>query len=166
PTRGRSSRDPAGAPSTSTVLERTSWTPTIARISVDLPQPLGPSNPVMRPGTTLSEMPCSTRAPPRSTTRSLTSTAFIAESCQAHPPCQGQAWRSAGRGPVPGASLRNHRNLHLDHRLDALEDVLEAAAGDRDAMVLETHHGLRRPVLVADDVGDGNGQLGGPARVV
>ena len=43
------------APSTSP--DSTIWTPTIARMSVVLPEPLGPSRPVTMPGRTASEIP-------------------------------------------------------------------------------------------------------------
>src|SRR6476659_2280162 len=62
--------NPAGSPSTSTRPEATICTPTIERISVDLPHPLGPSRPVMRPAATSTDTPSSTRCPPRLTTRS------------------------------------------------------------------------------------------------
>src|SRR5207244_6256060 len=42
-------------------------TPTTARISVDLPQPLGPSRPVTRPGEIESERSRMTSRPPRTT---------------------------------------------------------------------------------------------------
>ena len=45
----RSGAEPAGSPSTVTVPDLTIWTPTIARISVVLPLPLGPSSPVTLP---------------------------------------------------------------------------------------------------------------------
>src|SRR6185437_3884066 len=73
--------------------------------------------------------------------------------------------RSPARSRLAAGS-GDHRNLHLDHRLDALEDVLEAGAGDRDAVVLEPDHGVRRVVLVADDVRHGNRQLGRATGVV
>jgi hypothetical protein len=45
-------------------------TPTIARISVDLPLPLGPSSPVTDPDETLQLNPGRTVVPPRTTRRS------------------------------------------------------------------------------------------------
>ena len=61
-----------GSPSTVTVPLSTIWTPTIARISVILPQPDGPSSPVTFPGTVLNETPPRTR--PRTTVSPSTST--------------------------------------------------------------------------------------------
>ena len=58
----RSGGDPAGWPSTVTVPDLTICTPTIARISVVLPLPLGPSRPVTLPAGMAQVMPCSTRA--------------------------------------------------------------------------------------------------------
>ena len=66
----RSSAAPAGRPSTLIVPPATICTPTIARISVVLPQPLGPSSPVTEPRGTASESPCRTSRPPRCTRRS------------------------------------------------------------------------------------------------
>ena len=43
---------PPGRPSTRTSPAATTWTPTIARIRVDLPLPLGPSSPVTTPPST------------------------------------------------------------------------------------------------------------------
>ena len=72
----RRAGEPAGRPST---VDRrplaTSWTPTIARISVVLPEPLGPSRPVTEPAETVSESPGSTCVPPRLTRRSETTIA-------------------------------------------------------------------------------------------
>ena len=48
-TRCRCSADPAGSPSTVTVPLSTFCTPTIERMSVVLPHPLGPSRPVTCP---------------------------------------------------------------------------------------------------------------------
>jgi hypothetical protein len=50
-------------------------TPTIARSSVDLPLPLGPSRPVTRPGSTHAERPGRTTVPPRRTRSRSTRTA-------------------------------------------------------------------------------------------
>src|SRR5215470_9029883 len=72
PTRARRAGDPAGSPSTSTDPPATRWTPTIERISVDLPLPLGPSSPVTEPCATSQLRPGSTVVPPRTTRRSCT----------------------------------------------------------------------------------------------
>ena len=53
--------------------EATICTPTTQRIKVVLPQPLGPSNPLILPRSRSNESECSTRLPPRSTHSSLTS---------------------------------------------------------------------------------------------
>ncbi len=52
----------------------TIWTPTIARISVVLPQPDGPSSPVTFPGTVLNETSSTARTRPRTTVSPSTST--------------------------------------------------------------------------------------------
>ena len=59
----RSGGDPAGRPSTSTSPPATTWTPTTERISVLLPQPLGPSSPVTLPRATSKETSSSTTLP-------------------------------------------------------------------------------------------------------
>ena len=46
---GAQAAEPAGSPSTVTAPDSTIWTPTIARISVVFPVPLGPSSPVTAP---------------------------------------------------------------------------------------------------------------------
>ena len=50
-----------------TVPDATICTPTIARINVDFPHPLGPSKPVTVPEPTSSVNPSSTGCPPRTT---------------------------------------------------------------------------------------------------
>src|SRR5207244_2186413 len=74
-TRRRSVGEPAGSPSTRTAPLSTIWTPTIARITVVLPLPLGPSRPVTLPAATLAERPGSATLPPRTTRRSRISIA-------------------------------------------------------------------------------------------
>ena len=74
----RRAGDPAGSPRTVTLPDATIWTPTIARMSVDLPQPLGPSRPVTAPAATSRETPRSTSVPPRCTCRSRTDIAGAA----------------------------------------------------------------------------------------
>lgn len=74
-TRLRSIRDPAGSPSTVTVPAATFWTPTIERISVVLPQPDGPSRPVIWPRGMSSPIPSNTSVTPRRTRSPRTSTA-------------------------------------------------------------------------------------------
>ena len=61
------------APSTVTSPPATTCTPTIARISVDLPLPLGPRRPVTAPPSMSTERSRRTVAPPRSTRRPCTS---------------------------------------------------------------------------------------------
>jgi hypothetical protein len=75
PIRRRRPREPAGSPNTCTVPDRIFWTPTMQRISVVLPLPLGPSRPVTAPLAMVQLNPCSTWLVPRWTTRSRTSTA-------------------------------------------------------------------------------------------
>ena len=72
--------DPAGSPSTRDACPTaTIWTPTIARISVDLPQPLGPSRPVTAPAGDLEgDARAAPRSPPRFTCRSRTAMAGAA----------------------------------------------------------------------------------------
>src|SRR4051794_36607354 len=77
---------PAGCPSTVTVPDLTICTPTIARINVVLPLPLGPSSPVTLPAGTTQSTPCSTVRFPRSTTRSRTSTAVSMAAPRFHQP--------------------------------------------------------------------------------
>ena len=74
-TRVRSAAEPAGRPSTSIDPESTTCTPTIERMRVVLPLPLGPSRPTMRPLGTVSDRPCSTGMRARRTCRSLTTMA-------------------------------------------------------------------------------------------
>src|SRR5262245_49374709 len=69
PTRGRRNADPAGRPSTSTEPPAIRWTPTIERMSVDLPLPLGPRRPVTDPAATLQLSPGRTTTPRRVTRR-------------------------------------------------------------------------------------------------
>src|SRR5215208_7356070 len=84
-TRLRSDGDPAGSPSTRTLPPATICTPTIARMSVDLPLPLGPSSPVTRPAAISAESPGSTTRSPRTTRRSLTSIAATARRLRSFP---------------------------------------------------------------------------------
>ena len=77
PTRLRSGGEPAGSPSTVIRPPATIWTPTTARISVDLPPPLGPTRPVTVPASTSSERSSSTATPPRTTLRPWTVTAAL-----------------------------------------------------------------------------------------
>lgn len=56
PTRWRNWDDPAGSPRTRTEPDVMIWEPTMQRISVVLPEPDGPSSPVMVPHPTLSEI--------------------------------------------------------------------------------------------------------------
>src|SRR5918993_5496312 len=72
PMRLRRARVPAGRPTTSIVPDCTTCTPTIARMSVVLPLPLGPSSPTMRPRGTARESPSSTCSRPRRTRRCST----------------------------------------------------------------------------------------------
>jgi hypothetical protein len=73
----RLSASPAGRPSTESVPRTPAWTPTTERSSVDLPQPLGPSSPVIRPAGTVNVSPCSTSFPRRLTCRSWASIADV-----------------------------------------------------------------------------------------
>ena len=77
PIRCRSALPPATSPNAMTVPEVSCWTPTRERISVDLPQPLGPSSPVTLPCSIVKPIPLRTSCPPRRTTRSRTSTALF-----------------------------------------------------------------------------------------
>src|ERR1043165_6006256 len=77
-TRRRSSIDPAGRPSTVTVPDETSCTPTIARRSVVFPDPLGPSKPVTVPQATSTLRSGRTTVSPRITRKSRTTTAVSA----------------------------------------------------------------------------------------
>ena len=77
PIRLRNAEVPASSPNARTDPDVSCWTPTRARINVDLPHPLGPSSPVTLPSSMVKPMPFSTSRPPRWTTRSLTSTAFF-----------------------------------------------------------------------------------------
>ena len=79
PTRLRRGADPAASPRTVTVPDATSCTPTIERINVDFPQPLGPSNPVTTPDPMSSVSPSRTGLPPRTTVRSETAIAGPSE---------------------------------------------------------------------------------------
>ena len=74
-TRLRRPAEPAGSPSTVTVPDATTWVPTIARMSVDLPLPLGPRRPVTVPRATSSVILSSASRPPRTTWSRSTSTA-------------------------------------------------------------------------------------------
>ena len=74
-TRDRSAGVPAASPSTRTAPPATTCTPTIARISVVLPEPLGPSRPVTAPAATFTETSSMTTLPPRTTRSSSISTA-------------------------------------------------------------------------------------------
>ena len=62
-TRLRRAGEPAGSPSTVTVPDATTWVPTIARMSVDLPLPLGPRSPVTVPARDLERDPVERVAP-------------------------------------------------------------------------------------------------------
>ncbi len=75
PTWLRNCAEPAGCPSTVTVPDFTCCTPTMARISVVFPLPLGPSSPVTLPLGMMHVSPRSTRLRPRWMTRSRTSIA-------------------------------------------------------------------------------------------
>ena len=69
-----------------------------------------------------------------------------------------------------GASCKNiyYQALYLcQHaRLDAIEDLLEARPGDRDAVVPEPDDRVVRIVVGSNELGDASGQLLRPARVV
>src|SRR5580765_653799 len=84
-TRLRSDGEPASSPSTRTLPLATICTPTIARISVDLPLPLGPSSPVTRPDAMSAESPGSTTRSPRTTRRSRISIAATARRLRSSP---------------------------------------------------------------------------------
>src|SRR5262249_22103138 len=75
PTCARSDREPASSPSTCTVPPASRCTPTIARISVVLPDPLGPSSAVTVCFGTSNDRSGSTTFPPRTTRSSRTSIA-------------------------------------------------------------------------------------------
>src|SRR5262249_20495885 len=75
PTCARSDREPASSPSTCTVPPASRCTPTIARISVVLPDPLGPSSAVTVCFGTSNDSSGSTPLPPRTTRSSRTSIA-------------------------------------------------------------------------------------------
>src|SRR5438445_9487949 len=70
--RRRKGGAPAGSPSTATVPLSTIWTPTMQRISVVFPEPLGPRSPVRRPRAIVRLIPGRTRLPPRRTVRAST----------------------------------------------------------------------------------------------
>src|SRR5436190_1252176 len=65
--RPRSPLEPAGMPSTSTTPSAIRCTPTMARISVVLPLPLGPSRPVTDPRSISQLRAGRTTLPPRTT---------------------------------------------------------------------------------------------------
>ena len=67
--------DPAGWPSTVTDPAATIWVPTMQRINVVLPQPDGPSSPVMVPRAICTEKSCSAGRLPRITRRCSIETA-------------------------------------------------------------------------------------------
>src|SRR4051794_11697923 len=54
----------SSTPSSVTVPPSGAIRPTMSRSSVDLPQPLGPISTVVRPGSTVSDVGCSTVTPP------------------------------------------------------------------------------------------------------
>src|SRR5439155_11012380 len=68
---------PAGSPSTVTVPPATICTPTIERISVVLPHPLGPIRPVTEPRGTSKLIDRTTSRPPRMTRSPSTTTAEL-----------------------------------------------------------------------------------------
>src|SRR5262245_2580235 len=70
---------PASSPSTRSEPDVITWTPTIDRISVDLPLPLGPSNPVTTPARTVADRSSNAGRPPRTTRRRLLTTADSAD---------------------------------------------------------------------------------------
>src|SRR5688500_14162972 len=102
-------------------------TPTIARISVVLPQPLGPSRPLTVPGATETEPPRSTRLPPRTTIRPSTSMAAGSVNRARVPAPGGQRVEHGllGRQPV-GRLLPDHRCGAVDHRF---RDLVAAMGG-------------------------------------
>ena len=75
--RRRSDGEPAGSPSTVTVPLSTTCEPTIARMRVVLPLPLGPSRPTTCPTGTLRSSDSMTAFPPRTTRNPRTSIALF-----------------------------------------------------------------------------------------
>src|ERR671914_689156 len=61
--------------------------------------------------------------------------------------------------PVVYCLRSGHRDLAEHPRRDPVEDLRQAVAGARDAVVPETDHGVRRIGLGRDQVGDCHSEL-------
>src|SRR6266849_2874774 len=139
-TRRRSAGAPAGSPSTRTSPLSTIWTPTIARITVVLPLPLGPSRPVTFRAATLAESPGSATLSPRTTRRSRISIAATHAdyaSVGGDPDLQPRARRGsrlAGARARRGARrVRRVRAWRVDDASEGLRPRVSAGRLPRDA---------------------------------
>src|SRR5581483_7316376 len=162
---------PAGSPRTTTAPASTTCTPTIARMSVVLPEPFGPRRPVRRPGATDSERSRRTRRPPRRTRRERTEMA----------PSTAGAWHDRRMAPRPGpgstrpprtASRRSDQPELAAHAPERLQGPVEvgvlergrhlhahARSSLRDDGVAEAGH---EHALLEQELADPDGERGLP----